>query len=107
MEKIRLTREEKRVFMLVYNKQDRPNELSEHDYSSCIRSLERKGLVHGRYDIKGIVVDTQMSDFGKDYMFFYPKLTNPISWTKIAAIGSIVSAIGIILGLFLGCVYFR
>ena len=83
MGKIRLTREEKRVLRLVYYNHDKPNELSDHDYSSYIRSLERKGLVLGKYSVKSIVVDVRISDFGNDYIFYNPKLRNPIDWKWI------------------------
>lgn len=100
MERIYLTKNEKRVIRLVANKQERPETYPEHIYIGSILSLERKGFITGAYSEGGKVIDVRMSPFGRAYLFDNPNLRNPLPW---GAVWAAVAAFAAVAGLFVGC----
>ncbi|MDE5703824.1 MAG: hypothetical protein K2H70_03255 [Bacteroidales bacterium] len=98
MERIKLTKDEKRVLRLVENETDCPETYPAHVYVGCILSLERKGLIKGAYTEGGMVMDARLTNFGKGYVFANPKLRNPLPW---GAIWAAIAACSGIAGLFI------
>ena len=83
MERIRLTKREKRVLRTL--SQQGFDALSEFD-AAAIRSLDRQGLVRGAYVEGGNVEDARLTNYGKEYIADNPKLRNPVNWMAITAI---------------------
>ncbi|MCM1168910.1 MAG: hypothetical protein NC324_03135 [Bacteroides sp.] len=104
MERIKLTKAEKKVLReLKRGNSDVPNGMDNFSHVDAVASLRGKGLVSAQFSEKNHVVGARLTVKGHAYINGNPNLCNPVEWTKIAAIGSIVSAIGIIIGLFVGC----
>ena len=104
MERIVLNRNEKKVLRMVESGiTECPPEFPRHTFHLCVHSLERKGLVKGAYVEGGNVECCRMTSYGKTYIADNPKLYNPISWEKIAAIAAILSVLISFVALFTAC----
>lgn len=57
MERIKLSKNEKKVLLLVSSGQDCPDSFPAYIFAGCVRSHERKGLVKGAYVEGGGVVE--------------------------------------------------
>lgn len=101
MQRIKLTKSEKQVL----------RHLSAHgykalrDFSQCevdyaLETLERKGLVRNGRVEGGDIECSKITQLGLSYIRLIPKLTNPIDWSGIIAIATLIVAI---LALFTGC----
>lgn len=80
MEKIRLSKNEKKVLRLVASGSRCPATFPAHIYCDCVRSLECKGLVKGAYVEGGAVEAAWLTLDGDCYLIENPKLRNPIEW---------------------------
>ena len=94
MERIRLTKREKRVLRTL--SQQGFDALSEFD-AAAIRSLDNQGLVRGAYVEGGGVEDAVLTGYGKEYIADNPSLKNPIGWVAITAVALLVLLLCIIL----------
>ena len=95
MERIRLTKREKRVLRTL--SQQGFDALSEFD-AAAIRSLDNQGLVRGAY-IEGCgVEDARLTNYGKEYIADNPRLRNPIDWKWI--ISTFLAAVAAAAGIF-------
>lgn len=101
MERIKLTKEEKKVLLLISTGCDCPDSFPAHIFTGCVRSLERKGLVKGAYVEGGGVEAARLTSDGRVFLAENPKLRNPINWVRIIelAIPVIIS----IIALFISC----
>lgn len=101
MERIRLSRAEKKILRLLSIKeQKRPDMFPEHEYNPALRSLEKKNLVNVVRVDGGIVWHVSLTFEGKMYLTENPNLYNPIRWELIF---SIITAICSVVALFVGC----
>lgn len=101
MERIKLTKEEKKVLLLISTGGDCPDSFPAHIFTGCVRSLERKGLVKGAYVEGGGVEAARLTSDGRVFLAENPKLRNSINWVRIIefAIPVIIS----IIALFISC----
>lgn len=83
MERIRLTKREKRVLRTL--SQQGFDAMSKFDIAA-VRSLDNQGLVRGAYVEGGGVEDARLTNYGKAYIADNPKLRNPVNWKDITAI---------------------
>lgn len=98
MERIKLTKREKRVLRLLSS--NRFDMLSTLDYPA-LRVLHDAGFVRVAFIEGGVPEAARLTDFGKEYIADNPRLRNPINWamagTIVAAIGSLGTIITIII----------
>lgn len=80
-----------------------PAEYPLHIFNASVRSLHNIGLVQGAFEEGGAVVDTRLTQYGRQYLAKNPRLANPIEWGKVSAIVATIGAIVSILALFVAC----
>ena len=102
MERIRLTKEEKKVLLLISTGDDCPDSFPAHIFTGCVRSLERKGLVKGAYVERGGVEAVRLTSDGRMFLAENPKLKNPLDWKWI--ITTAIAAAGLITAIIFGCI---
>ena len=100
MERIRLTKREKRVLRTL--SQQGFAALSEFD-AAAIRSLDAQGLVKGAYLEGGGIEDAKLTTMGKEYLRDNPHLYNPVNWAMVSAIVAAVGSIGTIITIIITC----
>lgn len=104
MERIRLSRNEKAVLRMVASGQGVcPAEYPSYIFNASVRALKHLGLVQGAFEEGGGVVDSRMTERGRQYLAENPRLTNPIEWGKVAAIIGAVGIVVSIVALFMAC----
>ena len=104
MERVQLTKVEKRVLRwLQRNDGSKLKQIEKLAFAPAVRSLEQKGLVRGFWSEEVWLVDAVLTESGETYMFFNPRLRNPINWNKVAAIAACISALAAILCLLVAC----
>ena len=80
MERIRLTRDEKHVFLHVNeHREKRPMNITPVMFIYCLSTLKEKGLVDIKSDYDD-VVGARLTIKGRAYIEQNPKLINPIDW---------------------------
>lgn len=94
MERIKLTKREKRVLRLLLA--GNPEALSDFDAPS-LATLQSKGLVQSALTKEHCVDDARLTTMGKEYISDNPHLLNPINWTLIF---SAIAAIAAVTALF-------
>lgn len=104
MERVRLTKDEKCVLRwLQRNDGGKLKQIEKLAFAPAVRSLEQKGLVRGFWSEEDGLVDAALTESGETYIFFYPRLRNPINWNKVTAIAACISALAAVLGLLVAC----
>ena len=98
MERIRLSKNEKKTLRLIASGRDCPDSFPFHVFCGCVRSLERKGLAIGAYVEGGDVEDACLTPDGRAYMAEYPSLRNPVDWKWWITTAIAVAAL--VIGLF-------
>ncbi len=83
MEGIKLSKDEKKVLLLVASGGDCPDSFPAHVFAGCVRSLEMKGLVKGAYIEGGEVETVKLTYLSKDCLIENPRLHNPLDWKWI------------------------
>lgn len=73
------------------------------NYNTAIRLLDGKRLVRGAFVEGGGIEDVKITDFGRCYMAENPNLRNPINWGMVGAVASVITAIGAVIALLVGC----
>lgn len=101
MERIKLSKSEKKVLRLLLNGCACPDTYPRHVFVSCVDKLEMKGLVKGAWSEGHNLEDVRITPQGRAYVSQNPNLLNPVDWkwviaTSIAAIGLIVSVIALL-----------
>ena len=104
MERIHLTKEEKKVFLHVNEKGEKqPRDITIVMFHYCLSTLKEKGLVDfkANYDE---VIKAGLTVKGAAYMEQNPKLRNPFDWMGvITLVMSVITAIATTLALFVAC----
>ena len=91
MERVRLTKEEKKVLRMLQNTDVCPTTYPKSKFNGAVRSLQRTGLARGfRSEEVGLVCSV-LTDEGKLYLATNPRLTNPINWNKVTFIAACIS----------------
>lgn len=94
MERIKLSKSEKKSFYIVCNNQINESVLSSEYFVDAIQVLEDKSLVKGFW-IEGHSLEAvRVTSKGKRYLHENPKLRNPVDWKWI--INTVVSAVAAI-----------
>lgn len=83
MERIKLSKDEKKVLWLASTGEDCPDTFPIHIFNGCIRSLERKGLVEAAYVEGGDVEAVRLTPEGRLFLAENPELKNSIDWVRI------------------------
>lgn len=104
MERIRLTMDEKHVFLHVNEHgEKRPMNITPVMFIYCLSTLKEKGLVDFKSDYDD-VVGARLTIKGRAYIDQNPKLTNPIDWKWIiTAVLTALTAFATTLALFISC----
>lgn len=104
MERIKLSKSEKQVLrMIASGLHQCPDEYPAHTFNAAVRSLKGKEFVTAHFREGGTVIDARITDYGRQYMAEYPRLFNPLDWSMVAAISSLVATIISTLALFVAC----
>lgn len=104
MDRIRLTKAEKRVLRMIASGQGScPAEYPLHEFNTAVRSLHRHELVQGSFAEGGNVVDSRLTTIGRQYLAENPRLANPADWGKIGTIVGIIGTLFGIIALFVAC----
>lgn len=105
MKRIRLTKEEKEAFRILYegkiNTATDPQRIGSLSYG--FEALERLGLARCAWSEGHVIEDVAITSKGRRYVDHNPKLRNPVDWQKVAAIAAIISVIIAALALFIAC----
>lgn len=105
MEKIRLSKTEKRMMLMLSEYgAEALHDFSAFEASIAVRSLQYKGLAKGAFIEGGLLESATISALGRSYLRQNPSLRNPINWGKVSAIASIIMAI---IALLIGCSIIR
>ena len=106
MEKLKLTKSEKRVFRLLASGfTGIPSDIPYDRYILAVRSLKDKGLVYCSFLTDDTLWVIRITEKGRFYIFENPNLKNPVDWNKIAALAAIVSAILALVTILVGCTF--
>ena len=103
MERIKLTKQEKKVFKALDQYGDECNpDCPEYEFEYIIGSLQQKGLVKGAFVEGGGVEAVRITNKGKSYLRNNPELKNPVDWAIVTSV-AVASAIFGAMALFLAC----
>jgi hypothetical protein len=104
MDRIRLSKQEKKVFRnIALRCSTPPDGISDAMMSDCATVLERMGLIRARWAEGGVFVDGRLTQLGMAYIHQNPHLWNPINWNIITAVATAASAICAVAALFTAC----
>lgn len=79
-----------------------PNEYPLHVFSSSIRMLHGKELVHVEFTEGGNIEDVRLTHYGMQYISENPCLVNPINWHElILTVVSVISLLVSVIALFI------
>lgn len=99
-----MSKNEKKVFLLVASGGECPATFPRHIYTECVHSLERKGLLHGAYIEGGDVEAVRITSEGRCFLAENPRLKNPVDWKWIVTTGIAIIGVAIsIVALFVAC----
>lgn len=104
MERIRLSREEKKVLRhIVGNGEKQPRDTTPIMFHYCLSTLQEKGLVKFRSNYDEIL-SAKITVKGAAYLEQNPELKNPIDWKWIIQTVLIAAtAVATMLALFIAC----
>ncbi len=103
MERIRLSRQEKKVLRGLYKYGNKAIEdFKPREVARCIRSLQRKGLAKGAFVEGGLLEAARLTGDGEYYIRNNPKLLNPINWANISAVVAVLALFVAIAALLVG-----
>lgn len=103
MEKINLSKTEKKLLRLFVSKDFVKNVELSPEEELAVDSLAEKGFISAAI-FAGKITEGYAQAKGKAYVRWNPELRNPIPWEKIFGFASIIAAIAATLALFVGCV---
>lgn len=105
MERIKLAKEEKEAFRILYegkiNTATDLQRISSLSYE--FETLEQLGFARCAWTEGHAIEDVAITSKGRRYVDHNPKLHNPIDWEKVAAIAAIISVIVAVIALFIAC----
>ena len=103
MNRLRLTRIEKRLFIRISQGDHDNFGLDKYVYLGALLSLQSLGLVEVKIDYDK-VVDVRMTLKGRAYIINNPKLNNPTDWKFIiTTVIQAIIAIATTIALFIAC----
>lgn len=104
MERIRLSKAEKQVFLHVKEHgEEQPRSITPVMFLYCLSTLREKGLMEFRADYDE-VVRAGLTIKGAAYIEQNPKLTNPVDWKGIITLAlAAMTAIATTAALFVAC----
>lgn len=105
MERVRLTKEEKKVLRMLQNTDVCPTTYPKSKFNGAVRSLQRKGLARGYWSEEVGLACSVLTDEGKIYLATNPRLTNPMNWDKVTLIAACISVFAS--ALFVACLIFK
>lgn len=105
MERIKLTRQEKKVLKALAQYGDAcKSDYPEYEFSPIIRSLQQKRLVKGAFVEGGGVETVRITNEGKSYLRNNPELKNPVDWKWVITTSvAVASAVFAAAALFVAC----
>ncbi len=81
MERIKLTRQEKRILLGLHEHGGKiVMDYPPYEAARCVRSLQEKGLAKGAFVEGGTLEAAAITGDGESYVRHNPKLRNPIDW---------------------------
>lgn len=103
MERIRLTRDEKKVFRLLIKRDIRvPEGMTVERHYLAALSLKEKGLVNTEDGLRGIKTGSPTLK-GSAYLKENPKLRNPLPVDEIIRVVTVIGAFAAVAALIVGC----
>lgn len=104
MERIYLTRTEKRILMHVSsNREKQPGDITPIMFRYSLATLQEKGLVQCKFNYDEVLA-ASLSVKGRAYLEQNPSLRNPIDWKGIITIiATTITAIATTVALFVAC----
>ncbi len=97
MERIKLTKNQKRVLRMVAQGQDVcPAEFPSHTFNASVRFLQQQGLMDATFDEGGSVEDSKLTNEGRQYLAENPGLCNPINWWRITILSMVAYLVAMI-----------
>lgn len=102
MEGIKLSKDEKKVLLLVASGGDCPDSFPAHIFAGCVRTLELRGLIKGAYAEGREAEGARLTSYGRIFLAENPKLRNPLDWKWI--ITTAIAVAGLITAIVFGCI---
>lgn len=103
MNKIKLSKSEKKVFLKAMAGKELPPAGMHHDiYLAAVVTLHQKGLVDAKFNYDE-VLSISPTLYGQAYFAVNPHLYNPVDWQLITAISTAVTALAALAALFVAC----
>ena len=94
MQRIRLTKREKKVLRLLHNDCGCLDTYPDHVFSACVGSLERKGPAKGAWVSGHELASAELTDLGEYYLRDdFAVIEEPANHTKVWAMVSIAAAL--------------
>lgn len=105
MERVYLTRDEKRVLQVIYTyaREVAVEKLRYERFQQPLFNLQKKGFIEYGTDDRGLVKSITLKPYAYDYICSNPKLKNPFNWQLWQFIITILLTIATIIGLFVRC----
>ena len=104
MERIKLTRQEKRILLGLHEHGGKiVMGYPPYEAARCVRSLQEKGLAKGAFVEGGTLEAAAITGDGESYIRRNPKLRNPIDWAKVSAVAAVLALLVGIIALFVAC----
>ena len=69
----------------------------------AIRTLDNKKLVKAAFVEGGGFDDVKLTANGREYLYYNPKLRNPVNWGKISAIAAISGTVITLITMLVAC----
>lgn len=103
MERIKLTREEKILFLSFSRRNiSIPGGMTEEQFNYAVVQLAKKGLISMEMGVKGLKA-ASLTHEGKAYLAVNPSLRNPFPWDIIMKAATLIAAVAATAALFIGC----
>ena len=74
------------MLMLHHNKNGGFTQIERLAFAHAVRSLEQKGLVRGFWSEESGLVHAVLTGVGETYIYFNPRLKNPVDWKWIISL---------------------
>lgn len=105
MERIYLTRGERRVLRWLRENRGALPSLAPASFCRAVRALEREHLVRAWWadDDDDGFIEGELTGEGRDYLEDNPRLLNPVNWSAVAAWIAAVASLGTLLVALLAC----
>lgn len=103
MERIKLTREEKKLFLNFSRRNiSIPDGMTEEQFNYAVVQLSKKNLISIEMGVKGLKA-ASLTHEGKAYLAVNPSLRNPFPWDITMKAATLIAAVAATTALFIGC----